>query len=239
MLKYSENQYNGVWIDASFLPEDAMQFKLEVSQLIALLHDNKLLWIRLPIERADFVPVLASLGFVYHHCEELSLTLLKKLADDALVPTTKNFIVGVGAVVIHNRMLLVVKDRFSEGYKLPGGHVDKQESLTHAVEREVLEETGVRVEFESVMNIGHFRQGQFGEANLYIVCTAKALSTAITINDSMEIREALWMDPEVFMQLPETNNYNKTVVEAAINNTTLKLTLRKIKLRVEGGEVFL
>ena len=88
------------------------------------------------------------------------------------------------------------------------------------------------------MNIGHFRNGQFGESNLYIVCTAKALSKNITINDSSEIAEAIWIDPEDFLKSDDANTYNKSVVEAAINNKELKLTEQQIKLRVPDGEVF-
>jgi 8-oxo-dGTP diphosphatase len=191
-----------------------------------------------PIEKATLIPQLTSLGFSFHHCDEHSLTLTRKLEKDALVPTTKNYIVGVGAIVLHNGLLLVIKDKFSKGYKLPGGHIDANESIKNALQREVFEETGISIEFESIMNIGHFRHGQFGESNLYLVCTAKALTTQITIHDSAEILEAKWIEPEVFINSIDTNNYNKSVVSALINNKALKLTEQPIKLNVEGGEVF-
>lgn len=164
--------------------------------------------------------------------------LIKKMAHDSIVPTTKNYIVGVGAIVLDEGQLLVIKDRFSTGYKLPGGHIDKNESIKDAIKREVYEETGINIEFESIVNIGHFRNGQFGESNLYIVCTAKALSKNIAINDSSEIAEARWINPMEFLKSDDTNNYNKSVVAAAINNKDLKLTEQQIKLRVPDGEIF-
>lgn len=164
--------------------------------------------------------------------------LVRKMAVDSVIPTTKNYIAGIGAIVIHKGQLLVVKDRFSEGYKLPGGHIDKHESIKNALQREVYEETGIHIEFESIVNLGHFINGQFGESNLYIVCTAKALSEKITIHDTHEITQARWMDPAAFLESTSVNNYNKCVVAAAINNHELKLTEQAISLRVPNGEVF-
>jgi 8-oxo-dGTP diphosphatase len=238
MITTTDNKYNGITINNTTLPHDKEEFRTEMLRLIETFKDKKLLWMKVPIEQSEFIPILTKLGFEFHHCDEKNLMLVKKLAHGAFVPTTKNFIVGVGAIVLHKGRLLVIKDRFSAGYKLPGGHVDKNESIKNAVKREVYEETGIDAEFESIVNLGHFMNGQFGESNLYIVCTAKALSEDISINDPKEIAEARWIDPEVFLQLDDVNNYNKGVVKAAIGNKELKLTEQQIKLRTPGGEVF-
>jgi len=238
MIETIDNKYDGIIIDNTTLPNKKSEFKKEIVRLIKSLKNKKLIWIKLPIEKSDFIPILTNLDFEFHHCDEKNLMLIKKMAHDSVVPTTKNYIVGVGAIVFNESQLLVIKDRFSTGYKLPGGHIDKNESLKSAVKREVYEETGINIEFESIVNIGHFRNGQFGESNLYIVCTAKALSKNITINDSSEIAEARWIVPEDFLKSDDANNYNKSVVAAAINNKELKLTEQQIKLRVPDGEVF-
>jgi 8-oxo-dGTP diphosphatase len=56
----------------------------------------------------------------------------------------------VGAVVLDAEgRLLVVRRRFAPSagrWSLPGGRVERGESLTAAVQREVLEETGLRVQ---------------------------------------------------------------------------------------------
>ena len=238
MIEITDNKYDGVIVDNATLPPKKDEFKKEIVRLIESKKNKKLLWIKIPIEKSDFIPILTNLDFEFHHCDERNLILIKKMAHDSIVPTTKNYIVGVGAIVLNEGRLLVIKDRFSTGYKLPGGHIDKNESIKNAVKREVYEETGINIEFESIVNIGHFRNGQFGESNLYIVCTAKALSKNITINDSSEIAEAIWIDPEDFLKSDDANTYNKSVVEAAINNKELKLTEQQIKLRVPDGEVF-
>jgi 8-oxo-dGTP diphosphatase len=238
MIEIIENKYDGIIVDNTTLPKTKDGFKKEIIRLIESLKNKKLLWVKIPIEKSDFIPILTNLDFEFHHCDEKNLMLVKKLAQGSIIPTSKNYIVGIGAIVLDEGQLLVIKDRFSIGYKLPGGHIDKNESIKNAVKREVYEETGVKVEFESILNIGHFRNGQFGESNLYIVCTAKALSKEITIYDSSEIAEAKWIKYEDFLNSEDTNNYNKSVVKAAIDNVDLKLTEQHIKLKVSGGEVF-
>lgn len=238
MIQTIEDRFEGVIVDTSTLPLNTNGFTQEIIQVIESSKSKKLIWIKIPVDKSEFIPILTRLNFEFHHCDEKNLMLCRKMTPDAFVPTTKNYIVGVGAIVIHEDKLLVVKDRFYPGYKLPGGHIDKNESIKDALKREVLEETGVSIEFESIMNIGHFKNGQFGESNLYMVCTAKATSQDISIHDSSEIAEAKWIDPKEFLNMEDVNNYNKSVVEAAITNKELKLTERQIKLRVAGGEVF-
>lgn len=79
------------------------------------------------------------------------MILIKKLHPDSVVPTSKNYIVGVGAIVLNKGNLLVIKDKLSVGYKLPGGYIDKNESIKKALKREVYEETGITA---AVNNIG-------------------------------------------------------------------------------------
>ena len=238
MIRTVENRYNGIIADNDSLPGNTLEFENEIVKLIDKVKDKKLLWIKLKVHQSGLIPILTRHGFHFHHCNENELMLVKKLDKDAELPAPKNFIVGVGAIVLHDNRLLVIKDWFSSGYKLPGGHIDRNESIKNALKREVYEETGIHIAFESIMNIGHFTDGQFGESNLYIVCTAKALSTDISIRDSSEIMEAKWMDPNDFLQAADVNNYNRSVVEAALINKELKLIDRNIKLNIPGGEVF-
>ncbi|MFW5851194.1 MAG: NUDIX domain-containing protein [Bacteroidota bacterium] len=237
MLNISENKHKGIIIEENSLPKTKESLHKQIADIIDLYGHKKLLWITIPIEKSDFIPVLTNLNFEFHHCDETKLILVKKIHENALVPTSKNFIVGVAAIVIENNKLLVVKDMFSRGYKLPGGHVEKQEYFKDALIREVYEETGIEISFESIINIGHFKQGQFGEANIYIVCTAHALTTEISIKDTDEIVEAAWIDVSEFLKSKSVNNYNKTIVKAFMNNAEHKLTEHDIDIQIPG-EVF-
>lgn len=65
-------------------------------------------------------------------------------------------IVGIGAVVVRGRKVLLVRrasDPLRGQWSLPGGMLELGETLREAVEREVLEETGLRVRVEEVLEV--------------------------------------------------------------------------------------
>lgn len=239
MLHIIPDRYNGLIVQPESLPNSIDEFIRELDECLQSVQYASLVWISIASKVAEFIPILVQRGFEFHSCHEQALLLVKKISPNAYVPTTKNFIVGVGAVVLHIDSVLVVKHIESNNYALPGGHIELRESIQEALIREVYEETGVTVEFESILNIGHFRQGQFGESNVYIVCTARAKDTTISVGDSNEIAEALWMNIDDFLQSEYANVYNKAVVRAAITNVELKLQLQSLPLRVSDAEVFL
>ncbi len=233
-MKIIEDKYNGITIAHDTLYPEKEKFKEDIKNIIASAEDKKLLWVKLPIERSELIPVLASMEFEFHHCNERDITMVKKLAEDPVVPTPKNHTLGVGAIVRDKDKVLVIKDRFSKGYKLPGGHIDPNESITKALAREVYEETGIKIEFESITNLGHFTRSQFGESNLYIVCTAQALTKEINILDKDEIIEARWIETEEFLNLEDTNNYNKKIIHTVLKNEESKLTHHELELSVQS-----
>ena len=215
------DRYDGVTI----VECPAMQtqtFEQELLRLLGLLEGKKLLWIRVPIAHAEFIPVLTRQGFFFHHCNEADLTLVKKLVEAPEIPTAKNHTLGVGAVVTEGDDLLVIKDRIWQTYKLPGGYIDDRENISGALAREVREETGVEVVFESIVSLGHFTPGQFNESNLYVVCRAMPLSTDISIIDSGEIIEARWMGIDAYLNHEEVLPYNKKIVRNALEKEGLK-----------------
>lgn len=65
-------------------------------------------------------------------------------------------IVGVGAVVLRGRQVLLVRrasDPLRGQWSLPGGMLELGETLREAVQREVLEETGLRVRVDNVLEV--------------------------------------------------------------------------------------
>ena len=74
-----------------------------------------------------------------------------KRVSAAVSPT-----LGVGAVVLRERSLLMVQRAHDPGaglWSIPGGRVEVGEYLIQAVQREVLEETGLRVEVGELLGI--------------------------------------------------------------------------------------
>jgi len=150
-LKY--DQYDGITIDSSSIPNNVLEFEKDLCLIIEKIENKKLLWVKLSIEQSKFIPMLTKHNFVFHHCNERDITLVKRLIVKPVIPTATNHTLGVGAVVIDDDKLLVIKDRIWQKYKLPGGHIDDSENISNALKREVYEETGIEVEFESIVSI--------------------------------------------------------------------------------------
>src|SRR3979411_3377314 len=66
-------------------------------------------------------------------------------------------------------------------YKLPGGALQPGEHLVDAVLREVLEETGVSVKFESLVCFRHWHGYRYGKSDIYFVCRLSPLSADVTL----------------------------------------------------------
>ena len=216
--------YNGITIDSKDLTNDKNEFEINLDYLIEETENKRnLIWIYIDIKRSEFIPIATKRSFVFHSCSETYVLLVKKLLPNAIVPTAANHTMGVGVVVINeNKELLVVKERVSNlGYKLPGGHIDDAEMISTACVREVFEETGIEVEFESIISLGHFYPHQFNKSNLYILCIAKAKSSTINIYDTKEIEDAKWVNVDEYLSDDNVLEYSKAIVRASVRKNGL------------------
>lgn len=214
--------YNGITIDSKDLPNTKEEFEKNLLILIdELKYKRNLIWIYINIEKSDFIFVATKEGFIFHSCYENAVLLVKRLKKNAIIPTPANHTLGVGAVVINEKNeLLVIKEKISNiGYKLPGGHIDDSEMISVALEREVLEETGIIVEFESIISLGHFYPHQFHKSNLYILCKAKPKTYEINIQDNDEIIDAKWVDVNEYLLDEDVLEYSKAIVMASLKNS--------------------
>ena len=211
--------YNGLTIDSKNLPNTKEEFELNLDFLIEeVKYKRNLIWIYIDIRKSDFIPIATKKGFFFHSCDEDYVLVVKRLKENAIIPTAANHTLGVGAVVINDKNeILVIKEKISNlGYKLPGGHIDNSEMISTALEREVFEETGVIVEFESIISLGHFYPHQFHKSNLYVLCIAKPKSLEINIQDTQEILDAKWIDVNRYLEDDEVLAYSKAVVFASL-----------------------
>ena len=211
--------YNGITIDQISLPISKDEFEINLDFLIESTQDRRnLIWIYIDIQKSDFIPIATKRGFFFHSCDEDYVLVVKRLKENAIIPTAANHTLGVGAVVINDKNeILVIKEKISNlGYKLPGGHIDNGEMISAALEREVLEETGVIVEFESIISLGHFYPHQFHKSNLYVLCIAKPKTLEINIQDTQEILDAKWIDVNKYLADDEVLAYSKAVVFASL-----------------------
>jgi ADP-ribose pyrophosphatase YjhB (NUDIX family) len=99
--------------------------------------------------------------------------------------------VGVAVVDDQDRILVVQERsgpaaaRGKDFWKVPTGLVNHNESIADAAEREVMEETGIRVQFEGVVA---FREqnnsGVERKTDLFFMCKARPLSSDISMQES-------------------------------------------------------
>ncbi|RDX33565.1 NUDIX domain-containing protein [Arcobacter sp. HD9-500m-PIT-SAG02] len=220
------DRYNGVTISSLPLIEDKISFE---NNLLLLIQDlqkekRKLLWITFSLENAHLIEIASKQQFTFHNCGDNYVMMVKKLTLNPIIPTAPTHTLGVGVVVINEKKeILLIKERFSNiGYKLPGGHIDLGEKIETAACREVLEETGITVEFESVITLSSFYPHQFGKGNIYILCKAIPKSDRINIQDTDEILEAKWMNVDEFLGDVNTFEYVKEIIQSSYATPGLK-----------------
>jgi 8-oxo-dGTP pyrophosphatase MutT (NUDIX family) len=223
-LAHEPDMFGGVIVDSEALSEGLEEFTERLHTSIDTWRSSgfRLVWLRLPIDRAAFVPIATQAGFVFHHANESELMLVRRLVEDAFVPFHATHYIGVGGVVINDRQeLLVVCERHRRTktpyYKLPGGALQPGEHLVEAVLREVVEETGVSVRFESLVCFRHWHGYRFGKSDIYFVARLSPLSQDVTMQ-AEEIEECFWMPVSEYFDSDMVSPFNKRIVRAALNS---------------------
>eukprot|EP00750_Incisomonas_marina_P009863 INCI16163.2.p1 GENE.INCI16163.2~~INCI16163.2.p1 ORF type:complete len:167 (-),score=26.16 INCI16163.2:306-806(-) len=112
---------------------------------------NRGVWFYVPFSQAGtFLPALHAAGFQFHHCRPAYCVVNAWLDDtcESGLPHFANHQVGVGGMVInkHNEVLAIrersgLTAKLKDFWKLPGGLVDRRESVCDAAVRECREET--------------------------------------------------------------------------------------------------
>lgn len=207
--------YGGVIIDSEVVPRDAHIFRKMLASSVAEWSSLKKrgVWLQLPIESSALIPIATSeFGFEFHSAEKGHLMLTKWLPTDApnTLPANASHTVGIGAVVTDpTGRVLLVREKSGPAarlniWKLPTGLVDAGEELHAAAIREVKEETGVDVKFES---LGAFTMNHGGnlahasKSNLFFIVKCQATSSAISAQES-EIAEAKWFTRQEWSAMP-------------------------------------
>jgi ADP-ribose pyrophosphatase YjhB (NUDIX family) len=124
-----------------------------------------------------------------------------------------NYFASVGAIVLRDRDVLLVRHTYgSAAGKLlnPGGFIQQGELPAEAVKREVLEETGIRVEPIGMLCI------RCSEKDWYMVFLAKYISGEVK-SDGDENSEALFMDCNELLQRADATDTVKTLVRLALD----------------------
>ena len=100
--------------------------------------------------------------------------------------------IGVGGLCIHEEKILMVKLSYGpsqDKYIFPGGLVERGESLSEAVTREVREETNIKTEARKIIFLRHMINDKEGlVSDVYMVIKLDFLDGKPQINDK-EIQE--------------------------------------------------
>ena len=85
ILQSEIDRYGGRVVDDATLPRDTRLFAADLHESIDAWRseDVQLVWLTLPLGRAELVPIAAKNGFVYHHATPDDVTLTLALTDNA------------------------------------------------------------------------------------------------------------------------------------------------------------
>lgn len=209
-LDACDDEYGGVVVDPDRLPvnPDAFASMLRFSLSHWKMKGKKGIWLKLPLERSELVPVAVKEGFQYHHAERGYVMLTYWIPEGpCMLPTNATHQVGVGGFVINDKNeVLVVQEKFyapsfADLWKIPTGFILESEEIYSGAVREVKEETGVDTEFVEVIAFRHAHNLAFDKSDLFFVCMLKPLSSQIKVDD-LEIQAAKWMPLVEFVAQP-------------------------------------
>lgn len=211
LLDAYDDEYGGVIVDHGKLPSNPYAF---ASMLRASLSDwrrkgKKGVWLKLPVEQSELVPIAIKEGFEYHHAEKgyVMLTYWIPEEEPSMLPANASHQVGVGGFVLNqHKEVLVVQEKYCAPsitglWKLPTGFINESEEIFSGAVREVKEETGVDTEFSEVIAFRHAHNVAFEKSDLFFICMLRPLSDKIII-DALEIKAAKWMPLAEFVEQP-------------------------------------
>ena len=127
--------------------------------------------------------------------------------------------VGVGGAVVRDGRLLLVRRASRRGHgnwQVPGGFIEQDETMEHAVVREVEEEAGVTAEVQGVLGIRN-RYDEDGGNSLYIIMLLGPL-TGEPNPDMKEVDRAEYFSLEEIQALEQIGAINVEVAKRALSS---------------------
>ncbi|KAF5769385.1 putative hydrolase [Helianthus annuus] len=196
VLDAFDDEYGGVVVNPEKLPFETKVFAsiLRSSVSVWRTEGKKGIWLKLPVEKCDLVPIAVREGFQYHHAETGYVMMTYWIPNEpCMFPANASHQVGVGGFVINDKNeVLVVQEKHCAPElvglrKLPTGFI-LEEIFTGAI-REVKEETGIDTEFLEVIAFRHAHNVAFEKSDLFFICMLRPVSSEIKTDD-LEVQAA-------------------------------------------------
>lgn len=213
-LECDVDVFNGCKVLPSGLDHAPNDFSKLLSDSVSLwkAEGRTSVWLFIPNDKADLIPIALKQGFDYHHAKPGNAALIKWLPENtkSMIPLAPFTRVGVGAVIFNSRdELLCVQEcngplRGLGIWKIPTGSADPGENIGRAAEREVWEETGVQTAFHKVLLIRHRYPSPTSTCDLYFVCALhlKSDEDKELVVDETELDAAKWVSYKDYLAQP-------------------------------------
>ena len=132
-------------------------------------------------------------------------------------------IVGVGAVIVENRRVLVVKratEPLRGQWSIPGGAVELGETLREAAAREAHEETGLLVQAEDVIEVfdSIIRDRDGHTQYHYVLVDFLCRKLGGELRAASDVSEARWATLEELVPLRMTETAQRVIRKALADN---------------------
>lgn len=157
--------------------------------------------------------------------------------EDRLYP--KHPIVGVGAIVLWDNKILLVK-RGNEPYKgfwaVPGGVQEVGETLEEAVLRELREEAGISGIVEGILWIDEIiERDRFGVKYHYIIIDVLVKPIGINVRPGSDVSDANWFTLDEALKLKTTDTMRKFLLFLKKHGLSRVLPYTKAVIINHGG----
>ena len=125
-------------------------------------------------------------------------------------------IVGVGAVIVADGKVLLVKRKYEPlkgHWSLPGGMVEIGETLESALSREMLEETGLRVDVGPVIEVFDriMRDEQKRVRYHFVLIDYLCWPAGGTLTAGSDVDAAIWAEPVALAQYDLTDKATSVI----------------------------
>ncbi|CAF1233758.1 unnamed protein product [Didymodactylos carnosus] len=222
LLTGCDDIYSGVTVDQNLLAKTSTLFERQLEQSLIAWRQAKRrgIWLSIPHDRTELIPIAQKFGFILHHAKPEYVMLAHWLdeSDPNQLPSYAMSTVGVSGLVVNkNREVLLIQERFThvkDYFTIPGGCLDMGESIEHGVEREVFEETGIHAHFRGILAFTYKAQFRFGHGDVHFACLMSLDENKEDQNikfDSLEIGACKWMSLEEWANSPEKHPLRVTL----------------------------